>query len=255
MMLPESQKHIFSVYIDQLSSLIKTKEIGDVVVIEDKKIYHRVVQILRLKPGDKCLFFDSDMYICLLIQELIAKKNIVGIIEQKKSNIIFRPSLTVILPLLKRDDLDAALYSLTAMGVTAIQLVITSKVQRKWGGEKEYERLKRVIIAAAEQSKNFAFPQLSLPQLFEEIILPIASSPIVKIYFDPNGDPLLSIIDLIKKYPSLSILLMIGPEGDLSPQEKEQLKKVKFLFCVLTPTILRASEAIALGAGIFRSIL
>ncbi len=253
-MSQKNQKHIFALYVEQLSSLVRTKSVGDTFLVEDKIIYHRIAQILRLQPGDKCLFFDSTMHVGCLIQKLIAKKGITGIITKKKDNIVFKPSITVLLPLLKRDDLDAALYSLTAMGVNTIQLVITSKVQRKWGGEKEYERLKRVMIAAAEQSKNFAFPQLQLPKPFEDIMM-VKTAPSIKIYFDPLGSPLFPFLTKIKKSSPQSILLMIGPEGDLTPQEKEQLKETAFNFCTLTPTILQASEAIALGVGIFRSIL
>jgi len=48
---------------------------------------------------------------------------------------------------------------------------------------------------------------------------------------------------------------MVGPEEDLTNQKKEQLKQAKFLFCALTPTVLRSSQAIALGSGIIRSML
>ena len=64
--------------------------------------------------------------------------------EEKKYNTILQPHITVLLPLLKRDDLDTVLYSLVEMGVNTIQLMITKKVQRKWGKEKEYDRLQRV---------------------------------------------------------------------------------------------------------------
>jgi RsmE family RNA methyltransferase len=50
-------------------------------------------------------------------------------------------------------------------------------------------------------------------------------------------------------------VLFVGPEGDLTDQEKVLLKQNGFIFCALTPTILRACEAIALGAGVVRSIL
>ncbi len=250
----ENQKHIFAFYVEQLSLLVAAKTGGDVVMLEDKRVCHRIIQVLRLQPGDVCILFDSTIHVRFLIQELASKKNISGIMEEKKYNTILQPHITVLLPLLKRDDLDTALYSLVEMGVNTIQLMITKKVQRKWGKEKEYDRLQRVMIAAAEQSKNFALPLLHSPQSFEQFLITIPSS-IIKIYFDPTGEPLLSLIDKIKKCSSTSIMLMVGPEGDLTEQEKEQLRQTTFLFCALTPTVLRSSQAIALGAGIIRSIV
>jgi RsmE family RNA methyltransferase len=51
------------------------------------------------------------------------------------------------------------------------------------------------------------------------------------------------------------ITLISGPEGGFSPQEITQLQKAKFNGFWLTPTVLRASQAITLGSGVVRSIL
>lgn len=50
------------------------------------------------------------------------------------------------------------------------------------------------------------------------------------------------------------LILMVGPEGDLIP-EKKLLVHAGFTFCSLTPTVLRSVQAIALGLGMFRSVL
>ncbi len=50
-------------------------------------------------------------------------------------------------------------------------------------------------------------------------------------------------------------MAVIGPEGDLTKEEKAYLKEQGFLFCALTPTVLRAQQAVALGLGILRSYL
>ncbi|HEB41963.1 MAG TPA: hypothetical protein ENI08_03015 [Candidatus Dependentiae bacterium] len=65
----------------------------------------------------------------------------------------------------------------------------------------------------------------------------------------------MSLIDKIKKCSFTPVMLMVGSEGDLTEQEKEQPRETTFLFCALTPTVLRSSQAIALGSGIIRSIL
>jgi 16S rRNA U1498 N3-methylase RsmE len=50
-------------------------------------------------------------------------------------------------------------------------------------------------------------------------------------------------------------ILFAGPEGDLLDAEKFLLQKVDFHFVRLTPTVLRAQQAITLGAGLVRSML
>ena len=47
----------------------------------------------------------------------------------------------------------------------------------------------------------------------------------------------------------------VGPEGDLTLEEKAYLKQLGFVFCALTPTVLRAQQAVALGLGVLRSYL
>jgi len=253
-MLNENQKHIFSFYVDRLSFLLSSVKIGDLTILKDKNVCRRIMHVLRLHLGDMCVLFDSTINAHFLIQKLGDKQGIYGIIKQKKYNKILQPHITSLLPLLKRNDIDTALYSLVEMGVNSVQLMITQKVQREWGKEKEAKRLQRIIIAAAEQSKNFNIPLLHPPQSFEQVIAATTQST-VKIYFDPAGKSLLEIITRVKKISPVSITVMVGPEGDLTNQEKEQLKKSKFLFCALTPTVLRSSQAIALGSGIIRSTL
>ncbi len=166
----KNQKHIFSFYIDRLSFLLSSVEIGSLAVLKDKNVYHRIIRVLRLHSGDSCILFDSIIHVHFLIQKLVNKQEIYGVIKQKKYNKILQPHITSILPLLKRDDIETALYSLVEMGVNRIQLMITNKVQRKWGGKKEKEHLQKVIVAAAEQSKNFSIPLLHPPQSFEQVI-------------------------------------------------------------------------------------
>ena len=48
---------------------------------------------------------------------------------------------------------------------------------------------------------------------------------------------------------------MIGPEADLSTEEKNLLLKEYFSFVKLTPTVLRAYQAAGIALGIFRSLL
>ena len=54
---------------------------------------------------------------------------------------------------------------------------------------------------------------------------------------------------------SNNIVLMVGPEGDLMGDEKAYLNGNGFVFCQLTPTILRAQQAVTVSVGALRSLL
>jgi len=162
---------------------------------------------------------------------------------------LLKPAIIVELGLLKHDHLEKAVKVLTALGVGRIRLFISKKIQRKWGGKREHERLQRLMISSAEQSKQFALPVLLPPVQFDQICKTEGDS--IKIFCEPTGKSLIQLICAQKKLQKITIL--IGPEGDLTPEEKQQLKKSDYIFCRLTQTILRSELAATLAVGIIRS--
>lgn len=248
----DSPKHEFAIYIDQLSQFVRSIAPGGMLILEGDVIYHRMIRVLRLSFGDTCILFDQEVHVRFVLEELQNKRRIHGIVHSKQPNTVLFPTITVLLPLLKRDDCDAALYTLTELGVNEIRLVKTQKVRRTLGGESEFDRLRRVMISASEQSKNFAFPNLYRPVSLKTAIKTGAKK---NIYFDTAGEPLVDLVRILDQDCPEHVALMVGPEGDLLQSEKDVLKKAGFMFYALTPTILRSVHAAALAAGVVRSIL
>ncbi len=245
-------KHQFAIYYQQTTSLASSHKIDDLVSIKDHQLYHRLVNILRLSSGESYILFDKtyNMHVQLVSTH---KKNgltilIIGIHKNRK----VEPHITFLLPLLKREPFEKALYSLTELGASAIIPIITKKTYRSWIQSRDQARLERIIHAASEQSKNFSYPTLETPQLLEDSISQFPNC--TRIFFDPNGQPLLPAIQKIQKN-HCPIVLMIGPEADLQTDEKTLLEEQNFLFCRLTQTILRAQQAAAISLGIFRSLI
>ena len=106
--------------------------------------------------------------------------------------------------------------------------------------------------AAAEQSKQFV-----LPKLYPIIPLEMKVYPptVTKLFFDPAGILLKEALIYIEQKRSDEIVACVGPEGDLTYEEKLKLTDQGFIFCALTPTILRAHQAVTIGLGVLRSLL
>lgn len=244
-----AQKHEFALYVPDLSAL-KTKE---TIILTDTALITRMTSVLRLTQGETCILFDAQVHIrCTVLK--ISKKEIVIQVVEKKPNQTVEPHITCLLPLLKRDDLETALYSSVEMGATSVHLVLTEKVQRSWGDAKEFDRLRRIMIAAAEQSKNFALPILHAPQELSAVIETIEASA-AKLFFDIDGKALVPMMQQLAQQKPQQIIMMVGPEGDLTMQEKKLLTQKGFVSCQLTPTVLRAASAYSLALGILRSCL
>ena len=249
MKIATPNKHEFALFYPNLSAVLTGKHQD--ITIADESLVHRIVHVLRLMPQESLTLFDRTRHAFCTIKA-ITKKSCIVTIENEQPNSLIVPPITFLLPLLKRDTLEELVYSLTELGVTSIQLVKTEKVQRSWAGKSEYERLQKIIIAAAEQSKNYAYPELHEPCSLESA-LKNSTDVSTKLYADAHGISLSKLVEKISTANQTSFALMIGPEGDLLDTEKERLLAANFIFCALTPTILRSVQAGAIFSGIIRS--
>ncbi len=238
------EKHQFAIYYKDLPAVAVGKKLS----ILDEEIVRRVLSVLRLSAKDSCVFFsDSVVVTCLLTD--IKKRNFDCVVQVVEPVRAVEPSVTLLLPLLKREALESAIYSATAMGVNVIQLVMTEK-SLTWGGAKEMNRLYRVAISAAEQSKQYAVPNIKIPKKLE-MLLQESLSFSCKLHADVEGN---SLINLSASFAiAKDFLLSVGPEGDLTKEERVSMQSAGFTFCRLTPTVLKAEEAARLLIGIVRS--
>lgn len=246
-MINSTHTHLFALYHATLSAYCS--EVGQRVVVTDQQLMARITAVLRLKVGASCILFDRTVHALCEVLE-IAKKQVTLVCKSINKNPSYKPVITVLMPLLKKDDLATALADLVAVGVSFIQLVLTEKVQRSWGGAHELERLERIIIASAEQSKNFA-----IPVLYPPINLQVALAQHSLILCgDPDGVPLQTALNSISQHKPQSYTLLVGPESDFSPSEKNMLlNNSSVVRCALTPTVLKSCLAITILAGAVRS--
>lgn len=217
------------------------------LTIVNKDFYFRICTILRLQVGDSCIIFDRYHHMTCIV-ESITKKEITFSIASFSENNEYKPIITCCIPLLKHEALETFIDSATQLGATTIQLITTQKTHRSTLQTKELERLQRIIYAAAEQSKNFNYPLLKAPELLETISFEDPT-----IFLDPVGQSFLEVVANYTNRPPSNITLIAGPEGDLTDDEKKLLTAKKVTFMALTPTVLRAEQAAALGLGMLRA--
>jgi len=244
-------KHQFAFYLQGLTEIISSLSVGQNLALSDQTLFHRLFRVVRVAVGDTVIFFDQQNNVVVELLAASGKKDFSGVMVKKEQNKKLQPSICFWLPLLKREHFQTALYSLAELGVNQIQPVLVQKGQRKWGGQKEAQRSEKILIAAAEQSKNFSFPELLEPKTLQECCQDVQSDA-KKLFFDPEGQ---SFSELIPKLQGKALALLVGPEGDLTETEKKLLQQNNFLFCSLTPTVLRAVQAAAISAGVCRIFL
>ena len=241
----QNQTHLFSLY---APSLIDTSWVsGAQVVLRDQQLVHRMVNVLRFDIGQECVLFDQQQHALVTIQNISKKEMILHVIGFYQHKPI-EPHVTFLLPLLKKEALEQAVYSLCELGINQVQLVVTQKSRHQLMGDKEFQRLQNIVISAAEQSKQYAMLQLLQPKLLKYAVDDFANQS-MGIVFDPAGKSFFALREKISLTP---LVLLVGPEAGLTDQELKMVEKEGFYFAALTSTTLRAVQAIALGAGLVR---
>lgn len=243
----KNEKHEFAFFTAEAVNLIKNQR---EYVLKDKELVHRLAHIVRIQVDETIILFDSHVNARCKIISCSKKEMSVHVVEHKNNSII-KPTIIWLLPLLDREAFESSLYALTAMGGNDIIPVITEKSRRVWGAEKERERAQRIMIAAAEQSKQFCLPNIKSAMKISDAVTIQGT----KLFFDAQGTAAFDVVAHVRQNKVEPIVCAIGPEGDLTNAEKELLRSHGFTFCALTPTILKASAAVEVGMGLLRSCL
>ncbi len=247
----QSQKHLFSFYSPGLIQVSWSS--GSVVWLDHQDLVHRLIKVVKVEKDDQLIVFDKQYHVLIQILSVL-KKEIQARVLSVQVNVSLLPKITFLLPLLKKEALEQAIYSLCETGVSEIRLVATEKSrQALLPPAKELERLRNIVVAAAEQSKNYSFPELVEPKKLLDVAADLSAAPccssLSKIVFDVSG---VSFFDIRQKQTQQEVVLLVGPEGGLTADELIFLKDHNFQTCALTQTTLRAIQAVAVSAALFR---
>lgn len=246
-----TNKHIFALFYPELSDTTNSFAKDSQISLVNQDIINRVMHVLRLSKEDYCIFFDQSVELLCVI-DMVRKKEILCKVVSAFKHARKGAHVTVLLPLLKKEDFDSALYALGAVGAHDIQVVTTEKTQRPWHKERDAIRARNILISAAEQSKYFSMPFIHEPQPLQHVINKCSSLSDLKIVADPRGESLGHLF--ISNTPLDRVIMLVGPEGGLTDQEYSLVSHAGFVSYRLTPTILKAEHAITILSGILRSI-
>jgi 16S rRNA (uracil1498-N3)-methyltransferase len=246
-------QHVFAFYFQGVEQIAFRCLPGTLYKIDDKVLCHRMLHVLRVERGQVFILFDQKNNIECTLESIDAKVMHV-FIRSAASNRFLSPHITFIMPVIKKEAFEESLYSLTELGAQRIQVVVTQKTSRSWGTSKDVERAQKIMQAAAEQSKNFSFPILEQPLNLNQVVAKYGAGS-TKVFFDAEGCPARDLVSSIKASTGSSLVLMVGPEGDLTQNEKKVIQQGGFVFCALTKTIMRAQQAVAVSLGLLRSML
>ena len=198
---------------------------------------HYVANVMRLKLGSCINFFNKDGEWESEIT-FIQKDNVEVKFIKKIKQASNESKIELAICLVKKTPMETILQKSTELGVSKIIPIVSERTEVK---DLNYERARKIVIEATEQSNQLNPPEISEVKKLKDFLKNLDSS--TKLLFaDVNSQTILK-NDNIKKEEALSIL--IGPEGDFSPAERESILKVPYVKSfTISKNILRSDTAV-----------
>ena len=200
----------------------------------DKSQSHYVSKVMRIKENEVfSLFNNSGEWEAkiLNITKSIVEFNVTKQLRQKENT----KELWLAFSPIKSNYFNFMIQKATELGVTKFLPVIFERtIVRKINKE----RLEKVIIEAAEQSNRITVPSIEDPQKLKSFL----NNDMDLIFTDLNTAN--TKIDL-KKLTTKPTCVIIGPEGDFSEQERDEILKFNGVQPIkINENILRSETAV-----------
>jgi 16S rRNA (uracil1498-N3)-methyltransferase len=227
---------------------------GDKITLEDKNQVYHLRDVLRLHPKDAVIIFDDkgNEYSCV-IQKLCPKVSLdikdKRLFSQNKQ----RFKITVACAIPKKAKMGEIIDKLTQLGVDEIIPLQTKRVIVNLDDKKKEIRLARwqkIALNSSLQSQRKQIPVVGPIKNIKEVLSQSAD-------FDLKLIPALfgrrrSLKYILKQSHPKNILVLIGPEGDFSPEELAMAIKTGCIPVTLGELVLRVDTAAVCVVGFIR---
>lgn len=221
-----------------------SQPLGEEVVIDEVSLVSQWTKVLRFEIGDFVILFNGDGYDHRYAFVSLSKKSCVLSRVQKEPSYIPAKETALYLSLIKKDKFELVAEKATELGVTSIIPVISERSLKK---ELSMERLRRIVIEAAEQSGRGSIPIIYEPLSLKEAVSTLDSAFCGMLFSTEKGVPAIS----ESAFAQQKNAIFIGPEGGWSGGDLEIMNA--YSKYSLGKTILRAETA-AIAACVFANL-
>jgi 16S rRNA (uracil1498-N3)-methyltransferase len=160
-----------------------------------------------------------------------------------------QPRVTVVQAIPKGDRGELAVELLTEVGADAVVPWAAQRCVAVWRGERAAKSLARwqsTAVQAAKQSRRAWFPDIAPQEDLTAVAVRVRAAALA-VLLDPAAAGRLAAVDVPV---TGDIVLIVGPEGGITPAEHEALTAAGAIGARLGPTVLRASSAGVVAAGV-----
>jgi 16S rRNA (uracil1498-N3)-methyltransferase len=162
------------------------------------------------------------------------------------------PAITVVQALAKGDRGELAVEMMTEVGVDAMVAWSASRSVTRWEGARGGRSLGKwqaIAREAAKQSRRAWIPPVTGPAALADVAALVAPAACAVVLAADAAVPL----SRLALPSSGEVILVIGPEGGISPAERSALAAAGAIEARLGPTVLRTSTAGAAAVAVLLS--
>ncbi|EHY91053.1 16S rRNA (uracil(1498)-N(3))-methyltransferase [Saccharomonospora azurea] len=213
---------------------------------------HHAVTVRRLRAGERLTLSDGRGGVadCVAATVHAGRKPTVELTVERVRTVP-APALrvTVAQALAKGDRGELAVELATEAGVDAIVPWRAARSVARWDdgprGAKALGKWRAAAAAASKQARRAWVPEVSDPMSTAELASAIASADVALVL---DGDAPDRLTDIALPDAG-ELLLVVGPEGGVAPEERDAFVEAGARRVRLGPTVLRTSTAAAVALG------
>lgn len=216
--------------------------------IADKDTAKHMFSVMRLQADDEIiLVFDDGVK--RLARVVDSQNHSVEIVEELADNVELPVSVTIAMGFPKGDKLDLVAQKGTELGMAALWAFPADWSVVKWDGKKlgkKADKLAKIAQGAAEQSKRNRIPEVQLFEKKADFLSRLADFDQIILAYEEAakaGEQANLVKALSQAKSGDKILVIIGPEGGVSPDEVAAFELAGAVKTGLGPRILRAETA------------
>ena len=218
------------------------------VTIEDKETSKHMFQVMRLKENDEVtLVFDDGIKRLARVVNVEARQ--FELVEELADNVELPIQVTTASGFPKGDKLEFITQKVTELGASQIWAFPADWSVAKWDSKKlgkKAEKLEKIALGAAEQSKRNFVPSIELFERKSDFLAQLDQFDRVVVAYEESakeGESAALIQAVAGLEKGAKLLFIFGPEGGLSPAEIESFEAEGAVLAGLGPRILRAETA------------
>jgi len=222
-----------------MQNFFSTHIADGIVYLDEKESFH-AVRVLRLKEGDRIRVFDGKGNIYTARIRSVHPRHTEAVTEEHVHHEARAPwhLHLAIAPTKNLERFEFFLEKATETGVDEITPLLCERSERR---KLRYDRLERVLTAAVKQSLQPFLPRLNTLTPFREFItLPLSGDRLIA-HCCEQEDP--DRVHLYDRITSRQVVLLIGPEGDFTPEETSEALLAGYRAVSLGNTRLRTETA------------